>query len=441
MDTNNSVMGYKGISLYPTPHQKRLLTRTFGCVRFVYNQYTTYKDWEYRHGYSKSKDTRKTHSELRSLLTVHNKEHQYPWLKEVSSVALQSACDDAKNNYAVMVANRSDGKKASLPRRRKYGNQSFRLSGKGNVKIRETDKKRHRGHIHIPHVGWVRYHAGKDITQASSVTIMMDKYGRYTASVNLPVEEKHCLPGAAKACGIDVGLIDLIVMGNTNGDRVSLRAPQFYRKQERKIAQKSKATSRKVKGSSGRRKANKSLAKAHRKAQNQRHDLLHKCSTFIADNNHAVVMETLDVAGMAKNTRLSKSIYDASWSTLVEMLQYKTTQREGSTFTQVNRYEPTTQVCSICGRRGGKKALSVRVWECEHCHTTLDRDANAAINIIDAGGHSESLNAGGASVRRLLSQPLDAVKSEYFPKDTTQVIGDNLSPLLQWYKLRKPLHA
>ena len=136
MDTDESVMGYKGISLYPTPCQKRLLSRTFGCVRFVYNQYITYKDWEYRKGYSKSKDTRRTHSELRSLLTVHNKKHQYLWLKEVSSVALQSACDDAKNNYAVMVANRSDGKKASLPRRRKYGNQSFRLSGHSNVRIR-----------------------------------------------------------------------------------------------------------------------------------------------------------------------------------------------------------------------------------------------------------------------------------------------------------------
>lgn len=236
----------------------------------MYNQYTTYKDWEYRHGYSKSKDTRKTHSELRSLLTVHNKKHQYPWLKEVSSVALQSACDDAKNNYAVMVANRSDGKKASLPRRRKYGNQSFRLSGHSNVRIRQTDAKRHRGHIHIPHVGWVRYHAGKDITQ-------------------------------------------------------------------------------------------------------------------------------------------------------------------------INQYTPTTQVCSVCGYRGGKKPLSIRTWECEHCHTLLDRDANAVINIIDAGGHSESLNAGRASVRRLLAQLLDAVKSEYFLKDTTQVIGDNLSPLLRWYRVEKPL--
>ena len=248
-----------------------------------------------------------------------------------------------------------------------------------------------------------------------------------------------CLPGAAKACGIDVGLIDLIVMGNTNGDRVSLTAPQFYRKQERKIAKKSQAASRKVKGSHNRHKANKSLAKVHRKAQNQRHDLLHKCSTFIADNNHAVIMETLDVAGMAKNTRLSKSIYDASWSLLVEMLQYKTTQREGSTFAQINQYTPTTQVCSVCGYRGGKKPLSIRTWECEHCHTLLDRDANAVINIIDAGGHSESLNAGRASVRRLLAQPLDAVKSEYFLKDTTQVIGDNLSPLLRWYRVEKPL--
>ena len=424
--TNVQLRGLVG-ALYPTTAQQKELTKVFGCARFVFNQYTSYRQWEYEHGYTKDKKT--PFSKVRALLTVKNRKTQYPWLGEVSSTVLQNAVQQADDAYKNMVARRSE---------KKNGTQSFRVTGKESVKIRFVDEKRHRGHVYIPKIGWIKFHCGLTFNPdtVSSYTVKQNRDGKFSISFTLPQEEKFHDPDAADVGGFDLGLTTLVAGSDSNGNRWDVTPPKFYRKSQRKIARRNREVSRKKKGSKNRKKAVRQLAKQHKKVKHQRTNYLHQVSNMIASKNHAVVMETLNVAGMARNHKLAKSIYDASWSTLTRLVEYKCAQR-GGVFVQVDQFLPSSQTCNICHVNDGKKALSVRQWTCSNGHV-LDRDHNSATFLIDAGGYSESLNASGEDISRWLSTPLSLVKEEYFCMDYIQAAGDN--PWLRIYSLtKKPL--
>jgi putative transposase len=135
--------------------------------------------------------------------------------------------------------------------------------------------------------------------------------------------------------------------------------------------------------------------RAHARVADTRRDWQHKLSTRIIRDNQAVYVEDLCVVGLGR-TRLAKSVHDAGWASFVGMLEYKAA-RYGRTFAKINRFTPTSQTCSACGRIDGPKPLSVRSWTCP-CGAVHDRDVNAAINVL-AAGRTESLNACGAQVR------------------------------------------
>lgn len=389
--------GYK-VRLYPSPGQKIALARTFGNVRFIFNQYVNFRQFEYEHGYN-DKETRFTFSELRSLLTSQNKD-EFPWLSDSSSSALQEACQQADDAYWMMVKNRAKKRRAGIPRRRKYADQSFRLPGASSFKVLMTDRRRHRGQLYVPKIGWIKFRSGKNIDTASSVTVRMSRDGsQYHASFVIDAEEPQEAP--ERTVGIDLGLTDLMTLTASDGTREKVSAPRFYRQAERRLARSNRNLSRKKKGSRNRTKAKQELSRLHRKVRGKREDFLHKITTRVADNNHAVALESLNVAGMSRS-RLAKSIYDASWSRITSMLDYKV-QARGGVIARADRYAPTSRVCSLCGEYGGEKPLSIRVWRCESCGFLLDRDYNAAVNIIDAAGLAESLNACGEDIRPALA--------------------------------------
>ena len=139
----------------------------------------------------------------------------------------------------------------------------------------------------------------------------------------------------------------------------------------------------------------------HRKIREARADHHHKLARRLIDENQVVAVETLNVAGLAKG-RLAKSVHDAGWATLIRLIREKAAHR-GRTVHRVSQWEPTSQVCSVCGVKDGKKPLSVREWTCAQCGTRLDRDYNAAVNIMLAAGLAESLNACGGDVRLRLA--------------------------------------
>ncbi|MEV0726306.1 transposase, partial [Micromonospora purpureochromogenes] len=140
------------------------------------------------------------------------------------------------------------------------------------------------------------------------------------------------------------------------------------------------------------------VARAHARVADTRRDWQHKLSTAIIRDNQAVYVENLCVVGLGR-TRLAKSVHDAGWASFTAMLEYKAA-RYGRTFARVDRFFPSTRMCSDCGRINDRMALNVRAWDCP-CGSTHDRDVNAAMNVL-AAGRAESLNACGAQVRPAL---------------------------------------
>ena len=172
--------------------------------------------------------------------------------------------------------------------------------------------------------------------------------------------------------------------------------------QGRISSQLDKQLARKTKGSNNHAKTRLLKAKTHGRIRNQRRDMAYKLASKVAGENQAVALETLNVKGLAR-TRMAKSLLDANWTRIIDRIRQLGIQY-GRTIVQIDRWYPSSQICSHCGRRDGRKMLDIREWECTDCGAFLDRDWNAALNILDAAGLAESLNARGGDVRRRLAQ-------------------------------------
>ncbi|WP_197675877.1 RNA-guided endonuclease InsQ/TnpB family protein [Micromonospora auratinigra] len=184
-----------------------------------------------------------------------------------------------------------------------------------------------------------------------------------------------------------------------------MTAPKFLRRAARKLKRLQQALSRKQKGSANRKKAVVKVARAHARVADTRRDWQHKLSTTIIRENQAVSVEDLCVAGLGR-TRLAKSVHDAGWASFTAMLQYKAA-RHGRAFARVDRFFPSTRMCSACGCINAKMALNVRSWDCP-CGAAHDRDVNAAINVL-AAGQADNSNDRGAHRR---PAPVPAARRE-----------------------------
>src|SRR5690606_22794946 len=203
-------------------------------------------------------------------------------------------------------------------------------------------------------------------------------------------EQDETLPETTSDVGIDLGLTHFAVL--SDGSKVT--APKFLRRAARKLRKLQQALARKAKGSNRRKKAVVKVARAHARVADTRRDWLHKLSTTVVRENQAVYVEDLCVKGLAR-TRLAKSVHDAGWSMFTAMLEYKAA-RYGRAFVKVDRFFPSTRMCSDCGAVGEKLPLNTRSWTCP-CGSVHDRDVNAARNIRAAG--RADLNDRGAQVR------------------------------------------
>ncbi|MFF9573134.1 RNA-guided endonuclease TnpB family protein, partial [Streptomyces sp. NPDC014685] len=192
--------------------------------------------------------------------------------------------------------------------------------------------------------------------------------------------EPGTLPDVEPAVGIDLGLGHFAVLS----DGTKTDAPRFLRRAEKKLKRDQKRLSRKAKGSNNRTKARVKVARAHAQVADARREFHHRLSTRIIRENQAIAVEDLAVKGLAR-TRLAKSVHDAGWSAFVAMLEYKAA-KFGRSFHRIGRFEPTSQVCCVCGVKDGPKPLHVRIWECGACGSVLDRDINAAVNVAKAAG-------------------------------------------------------
>lgn len=234
--------------------------------------------------------------------------------------------------------------------------------------------------LYIQHVGELKVKWSRELPELPKLLrITRTVVGWFVVFIcNLP--EPELVKSHEPCIGIDLGLISFIAC--SDGELVS--APKLYRKSEQKLRRLSRTLSRKKLKSNRRAKAKRQLAKFHRHITNQRREWLHVLSKSLVGQYNLICVEDLNVSGMIQNRSLSKSISDASWSTFVNQLEYKA-ESAGKRIVKVDP-KNTSQVCSQCSCLPSVKLdLSVRTYNCEHCGLILDRDVNAARNILRLG--------------------------------------------------------
>ncbi|SEI54476.1 putative transposase [Allopseudospirillum japonicum] len=367
------------VRIYPTPEQADSLNRQFGAVRFAYNKALHIISLQYkRHGLKL-----KAKKDLKPLLAVAKKSRKYPWLKDFDSIALQQACinlDKAFQNFF-------DPKRpARYPKfKRKHGKQSSYhcmsvSAGENWIKVPKMEPIKARIHRKVE---------GK----LKSITLSRTVTGKYYASLLIDngLDTPAPMQTLATLLGLDMGLTHLAI--DSDGNKIE--NPRFLKKASANLRRKQKALSRCQKGSKGRAQARLQLAKAHERLKNARADFQHKLSRTIVDENQAVIVETLKVKNLLKNRKLSKHIADASWSALIQKLEYKA-KAQGKYLVKIDPWFASSKTCSCCGHKVDTLPLSVRKWMCPVCTVELDRDVNAAINIRQQG--MIKLRAEGLSV-------------------------------------------
>ena len=373
--------------VYPSPSQQQSLARALGCARVVFNDGLRARQQAREAGLAYVSD-----GELsKQVITVAKTTPERAWLGEVSAVVLQQALADlnvAYRNFFASITGRRKGRRVAPPRfrSRKDNPQAVRFTRNSRFAVLDN------GRLRLPKIGDVPVRWSRRLpSDPSSVTMIRDAAGRYFASFVVTTAQDEMLPQVESEVGIDLGLAHFAVLS----DGTKVTAPKFLRRAARKLRRLQQDLSRKTKGSNRRKKAVVKVAKAHARVADTRRDWQHKLSTAVIRDNQAVYVEDLCIVGLGR-TRLAKSVHDAGWASFVGMLEYKAA-RYGRAFGKIDRFAPTSQTCSTCGRIDGPKPLNVRSWTCP-CGTEHDRDINAAINVL-AQGRGDNSNDRGAQVR------------------------------------------
>ncbi|MET8054283.1 transposase [Streptosporangium sp. NPDC005286] len=388
--------------VYPDAVQRQALARAFGCARVVFNDGLRARQDARAAGlpYISDADLSKR------VVTAAKQSSERSWLGEVSSVVLQQALADlntAYRNFFASLSGKRRGPKMAPPRYRskKDTRQAIRFTRNARFAITAG------GRLRLPKIGDVAVRWSRSLpSEPSSVTVIKDSAGRYFASfvVETATEPLAQSPGEV---GIDLGLAHFATL--STGEKI--KNPRILRRAAKRLRKVQKALSRTQQGSVNRVKARLKVAKAHARVADARRDWAHKLSTTLIRDNQAIYVEDLAVSGLGR-TRLAKSVHDAGWSQFVAMLEYKA-KRHGRHFVKINRWFPSSKVCSACSTIAESMPLNIRSWTCV-CGVTHDRDVNAAINVLAEGRRivaagrkpaaetrreAETLNACGGDVR------------------------------------------
>ncbi|MHA1480359.1 MAG: RNA-guided endonuclease InsQ/TnpB family protein [Candidatus Thorarchaeota archaeon] len=371
--------------LDPNNHHRSSLQHHAGVARFAYNWglEQRIKLFKTNHDNDRFTDAMKQHKLLNSL-----KKAEFPWMYQCSKCAPQEALRDLGRAFKNFYRGLKNGKHIGFPRfKRKGVNDSFRLTGT----IRFEGRR-----IQLPRIGKIRikeqkpsYYRGRIL----SVTVSR-RANKWFVSVTVEEEIEDPQPVAGYAVGVDLGIKTLATLSDGN----TFPNPRALGRRIAKLRKLSKSLSRKKKGSNNREKAKLRLARMYLKIFNIRQDSLHKLTTYLTKSHSRIVIEDLCVSGMMKNRRLARAIADVAFHEFRRQLEYKCTWY-GSELHVAPRMFPSSKRCSACGHKKKELSLSEREYNCEKCGLKIDRDLNAALNLVTVS-LPETQTAHGEDVRR-----------------------------------------
>ncbi|RKN10983.1 RNA-guided endonuclease InsQ/TnpB family protein [Streptomyces radicis] len=351
---------------YPTDEQAAELSRTFGCVRLVYNKALQERT---RAWYGEQR--RVSYVESSAMLTGWKKTEGLAFLTEVSSVPLQQALRHLQTAFTNFFAKRA-----------KYPRYKSRKRSRASAEYTRSAFTWRDGELTLAKMSgpldirWSRPLPGG--ASPSTVTVSRDAAGRWFVSL-LCEDTVTEAPATGAAVGIDAGITSLVTL--STGEKIT--NPRHERRDRTRLARAQRQLSRKAKGSNNRDKARRKVARIHARIADRRRDFLHKLSTRLVRENQTVVIEDLAVRNLLRNGRLARAISDAAWTELRFMLEYKCAWY-GRELVVIDRFFPSSRLCGACGTVRGKLPLNVRTWTCE-CGAVHDRDVNAARTILAAG--------------------------------------------------------
>ena len=369
--------------IYPTEEQEIFFAKTFGCVRKVYNLMLNDRKKAYE-------EVKNDPSKKMTFPTPAKYKKEFPFLKEVDSLALANAQLHLDKAYKNFFRNKSVG----FPRFKSKKNpvQSYTTNNQ-NGTVALIDNK----FIKVPKLkSLIRIKLHRQPKgMIKSATISRHASGKYYISL-LYKEEINELPKTNSAIGIDLGITDFAILSDgqkIDNNKFTSKMEKKLKREQRKLSKRALLAKNKgipLSEAKNYQKQKRKVARLHEKVMNQRTDFLNKLSTEIIKNHDIICIEDLNVKGMLRNHKLARSISDVSWSSFVAKLQYKA-DWYGREIIKVDTWFPSSQICSECGHKDGKKSLDIREWTCPICHTHHDRDINASINILTEGLRIQSL--------------------------------------------------
>lgn len=417
------------VALDPTPAQERLMLSHAGAARFAYNAALAHvkaaldagekPEWSFyslRRWWNANKDTLAVDAD------------GVPWWRENSRDAANTGLEalaDGLLNWAKSRKGKRKGARVGFPKFKSKDRETprftYAISGAHTGALIKSDSKA----LWLPRIG--RVHCLENVTarvdgaRVLNMTISR-RGGRWYAALTVERDEptvKQAPKGGA--VGIDLGVKALATLS----DGTVIPNPHHLQADEQRLKRAQQALSRKMKGSKRRAKAKDRVARIHARVANRRSDALHKVTACLAHAYSDICIEDLNVAGMVKNHHLAKVVSDASFFELRRLLEYKTA-KTGAALHVIDRWYPSSKKCSHCGVVKAKLSLNERIYRCEHCGLVIDRDLNAAINIMVAGSAPETVNAHGGTVRRGNHHgcaTLDPVKCEPSGHDSAVRLG------------------
>ena len=363
------------IRLYPTETQQITINKLLGCCRFVYNRCLDHRN----RVYEETKESGSLSKSYKYFCEMKEME-EFSFLKtDAHSKVIQQTLmnqDVAFKNFF--------NKKSDFPKfkSKKDNKQSCRfpkdaISGiKGNrINIIKTLKD-----IHFRCSRKDESYLNKNQELIVSATLTKICSGKYYFSILIDRPHETKFRDTTNIVGIDLGIKDLII----TSDGKKFESKQFYRKQENKLKKLNRKFAKTQTFSNNHQKIRVKIAKLNEKNKNQRLWYIHHIVNQLLNENQIIVMEDLNVSGMMQNHKLAKSIQDVSFCELKQILQYKASWN-GKQVIFIDRFYPSSKLCSDCGYKKDDLQLSDREWVCPECGVVHDRDINAALNIMNEG--------------------------------------------------------